>query len=123
MKRACNAGSYVKVLCRLDVVSGRWRRDPLLDRAEDRCTIAIRHVDADHIAVLQERRARLAIAQRFDRALLGETGRALAGVFIGDGARADDGAGGERARLRRVRDELRETELHVDAAFGFTKPR
>ena len=46
---------------------------------------------------------------------------AAAAVVVRHRARADDGAGAEPARLRHVRDELREAERHVDAGVGLAE--
>ena len=96
--------------------------DPLLDRAEDAGAVTIQHLDPDHVAERHERRRRLAVLQGLHGAPLGEAGGALAGVLVGDRARADDGACRQRSRLRRVRDQLREIELHVDAGLGRAEP-
>ncbi len=100
-----------------------WRLfDALLDRTEDAVAGSIKHLDADHVAEGHERRARLAVAQGFHHALLGQARGALAGVFVGDGARTDNGAGTQRTGLGRMRDQLGEVELHVHARLRRTEP-
>ena len=63
----------------------------------------------------------LPAGQRLEHALLGNAGAAVAAVDVGDGAGADDGARDQRARLRGVRDELREIEGHVDAGIWLVR--
>src|SRR5208337_737440 len=100
----------------------------LLDCAENGAAAPVEHLDAHDVAGLQERRLRRAGADGFDRAKLGDAGVAAAalidrpsrtavGVLVRDGARADDGAGAERARLGGVRNQPREVEGHVDAGL------
>ncbi|MNV39249.1 hypothetical protein D3C71_1308220 [compost metagenome] len=76
----------------------------------------------DHVAKGHERGARLAVAQGFHGALLGKAGGTLAGVLVGDGARADDGTGAQRAGPGRMRDQLGEVELHVHPGLGRAEP-
>ena len=67
-------------------------------------------------------------SNRLDRAQLGDAGIAGAALgdrlaraaveLVGDRARADDRAGGERPGLRGMGDQLRKIEGHVDAGIG-----
>src|SRR5438552_7289908 len=54
----------------------------LIDGAEDRAAVRIEHFDANPVAEFQERRVRLAGADRLDRALLGNAG--IAETPLGD---------------------------------------
>src|SRR4051812_14236526 len=101
----------------------------LLDRAEDRVAALVLHLDADRVAEIEERRRRVAGADGLDGALLGDAGVAEAalgdrlagravGILVRHRARAHDGAGAQRPRLRRVGDERRKIESHVDAGVG-----
>ena len=79
------------------------------------------HLDAHPVAELEERRFRLAALQDFLGAALEQAAGAVLAVAVGHRARADDGAGGKRPRLRRVRDQAREIELHVLARVGLAE--
>src|SRR5450755_4997416 len=107
--------------------------DGLLDGAEDRLAAWVEHLDANPVAEAQERRRRFAGEDRFHRSLLGDAGVAGAAtrdrppgtavLLVGHGAGADDGSSGERARFRRVRNELAKAEGHVDAGIGSPEQR
>ena len=69
---------------------------------------------------LSQRSDRLAAVENLLEALLRETGETLRLVFIGDGAAADDRSCRQRTRATRVRDELKEREVHL-ASVGLAE--
>ena len=83
-----------------------------------RSSISIR----TRVAELHERRHRFAGFQRFDRALSAKHEAPFGRCPVGDRAGTDDRAGRQRPGLRRVRDQLREIELHVTPASGRAEP-
>src|SRR5256714_1308349 len=93
-------------------------RHGLVDGPEDRSAVGIEHLDSHPVAEAQKRGARRARVDRLEHPLLGEARYADRAVAVRHRTRADDGAGGERARPGRVRDELGKAERHVDAGIG-----
>mgnify|MGYP000314171711 CR=1 FL=1 len=87
-------------MIRLDVA--KRRIDLLVDGAKNRFSGRIEHLDPHAVAEAHEARARPAVGDRFETALLGEAARTGAAVDVGDRARADDRAGLQFARLCRV---------------------
>ena len=59
----------------------------------------------------------LALGDDFQRASFGDAGVALVRILVRDGARTDDGAGAQVARLGGVRDQVAKTEHHVDTGI------
>src|SRR5215831_6119144 len=95
--------------------------DFLVDRAEDRAALRVLHLDAHAVAEFEEWRLGRAPFDGLDHAPLREAGGACRGITVGDRAGADDGAGLELARLRGMRDQHREIEIHVAAGVGLTE--
>src|SRR3546814_16900696 len=87
------------------------------------------HPDANRIALFHERRFRLALQDRLDRAHLGKAtvaepalgdrlARAAVRIAVRHGARSDDRSRTQIPCLRRMGDALAEVEGHVDAGIG-----
>jgi hypothetical protein len=74
--------------------------------------VAALDLDVDAVAVLHERRLRLAALDGLDGTLLGDAGVAARPVLVADGARAHDAAGAHVARPGDMRNELAEVEGH-----------
>ena len=90
--------------------------DALLDRAEDAAAIAIEHLDADSVAEFQKRRFCTAVFYCLQHASLGNAGGATRSIVVGNGSRADHGAGAEITGFCCVFDELLKIERHIDSA-------
>src|SRR3546814_1417012 len=89
------------------------------------------HPDANRIALFHERRFRLALQDRLDRAHLGKAtvaepalgdrlARAAVRIAVRHGARSDDRSRTQIPCLRRMGDELAEVEGHVDRSEEHT---
>src|SRR5690606_3220990 len=97
--------------------------DALLQRSERRIALAGPGFHADSVAEAHELRLRLAVRDDLDRPALRNAARSDFGIIgIGDGARADDRAGDEIARGRRMGDQLVKADLHL-AAIGAAEAR
>src|SRR5690606_41427320 len=100
----------------------------LVDTAEDRVVAVVAHFDLDPVAAFQEAGFRRALGDGLNHTQLGDAGIADAAlrygsagaailVAVGNRARADDRAGAKWTRLRRMLDEGREIESHVDSGL------
>src|SRR5579859_998639 len=118
--------------CDLYSLRGGRPDDNLRDGAEQRLALGVLHLDMDPVARRQERGLRLALADGFHRADLGQAGiaqaalrdrlaRSAVGVAVRHGARADDGAGRQRTGPGGMGDQGREVEGHVDARIGLAE--
>src|SRR6266849_1482184 len=92
--------------------------DLLVDGAEDRLAARVEHLYFHAIAELQVGRDGFSFAHRLERADLGDAGVPALVTVVGDRPRAEHAPRAETARFRRVRDQVREVELHVGAAVG-----
>ena len=86
---------------------------PLRDPAEDTPPVGVEHFDLDAIARLHERSLRLAVLDDLDHAALRQTRNSAAALGVRDRPRAEDGAGGERARLGDMRQEIVKRKVHL----------
>ena len=115
---------------RLGVRTGRRDVDLLFDwRRRSSWPAASSIFDAHLVARSEERRPGRAAQQRLDRAQLGDAriagadfadrqARPAVLALVGDRAGADDRAGGETPRLRSMRDQLAEVEVHPFPSVG-----
>src|SRR5688500_5168824 len=106
----------------------------LLNRAEDRATLRVVHLDANAVAIVEERCLRSAMQDGLDRADFGNArvadaalgdrlARAAVGVAVRHRAGADDYARAERAGLGGMRHQGWKIERHVDTGIGLAERR
>src|SRR5688572_10975123 len=109
------------------MLRSRSSRHELIDGAEDTPLARVEHLDADAVAGLHERGLGGAKLDCFSRASLHQARTAPFGELVRDRAAAENGAGGERARLADVLDQLEERKMHfrsrIDVPHDFAVVR